>query len=286
MNTPSLDVLTNELHLALGVIGDEKASDQQVAEARNRVEELTTQIVSIAKHSDSPVYLINLTGKQYLLARSYGSFWIPGKRENEPYSVFCVMGRGAKIDTGRGGEATQDRGWRVKLDTVYVTAAAVAKDLAREINGDLPQMQVLRKTAAAPDGRVVKTLGVFISTTRVPTPTLLNEERKKLHAYWAALVTEGNALWAKTKDYKLISDLMREAVDGLGVSTEWHDDYTNRQVCEGCGQSVRNNIAKCPQCGAILDEEKARRLYPQDYAIPPVDDDEEVVAGRGRRKTA
>jgi hypothetical protein len=138
-----------------------------------------------------------------------------------------------------------------------VTALSVAKDVAREINGDLPAISGMR---GKKDQRVAKTMGVFISSNRRPSKELLEENLNVLKGYFATLVAEGNAVFNKTKDYRQVSDLARDAAEYLGVSTEWHENLLNRQICPGCGESVRLGIAKHPSCGAILDEDKAYTL--------------------------
>jgi hypothetical protein len=254
----NLDALNNELKAIMGMLGSDKATEREKSAGRDRLTELTDQIVGISKRGDAPMFLINLLDKQWLIQRSYSSFYIRGKEPGEDYSVTEITGRKAMIDTGRGGEANaRDRGWSVKLDTLYYTASQIIKDIAREINGDLPAIAGLRGKKGE---RIVKTMGVFISPTRRPSVELMEEAKAHLNVYFATLVAEGNAIFNKTKDYRLVSDLARDAAEYLGVSTEWHENLLNRQTCPGCGDQVRIGIAKHAVCGAILDFEKAYEL--------------------------
>lgn len=254
----SLDTLQNEMKSVMMVLGSDKATDKEKNLAHTRLSEITDKIVELSKRGDAPVYLINLTEKQWMVSRSYSSFFIRGREEGEEYSVTEITGRKAFLDSGRGGEPnTRDRGWSVKLDTLYVTAMSVAKDVAREINGDLPAISGMR---GKKDKRVAKTMGVFISTTRRPSKEMLEENLMVLKTYFATLVAEGNAVYNKTKDYRQVSDLARDAAEYLGVSTEWHENLLHRQICPGCGESVAMGIAKHPACGAILNEDKAYLL--------------------------
>jgi hypothetical protein len=254
----TLDTLNNELKSIMAMLGSDKAGEREKAAGRDRLAELTDQIVGISKRGDAPVYLVNLLDKQWLVQRSYSSFFVRGKEPGDDYAVTEVTGRKAVIDTGRGGEANQrDRGWVVKLDTLYYTAMQIAKDICKEVNGDLPAISGMR---GKKDKRVAKTMGVFVSPTRRPSAELLEAERARLNVYFATLVAEGNAAFNKTKDWRLVSDLARDAAEYLGVSTEWHENLLNRQVCPGCGEQVSLNIAKHPACGAILDEDRAYEL--------------------------
>jgi hypothetical protein len=254
----SLDSLQNELKSIMILLGSDKATEKEKSIGHIRLSEITEKIVELSKRGDAPVYLINLTDKQWMVHRSYSSFFVRGREQGEDYAVTEITGRKAFLDSGRGGESNhRDRGWTVKLDTLYVTALSVAKDVAREINGDLPAISGMR---GKKDQRVAKTMGVFISSNRRPSKELLEENLNVLKGYFATLVAEGNAVFNKTKDYRQVSDLARDAAEYLGVSTEWHENLLNRQICPGCGESVRLGIAKHPSCGAILDEDKAYTL--------------------------
>lgn len=254
----TLDQLNAELQQIMVMLGNEELEATKKQKAYERISELTEQIVGISKRGDAPVYVVNLTSKRWIVNRSYSSFWIPGRAEGQEYSVTEITGRSAVIDTGRGGEANpRDHGWRVKFDSLYYTAHNIAIDVAREINGDLPAMISTRQAETT---RLVKTMGVFVSPTRVPAPDLLASEKKKMEVFCAALLSEGNAVWDRTKDYRQISDLYRFGAEYLGISTEWHENLLNRMPCPGCGESVRKNIATHPACGAILDRAKAEAL--------------------------
>lgn len=254
----TLDLLNNELKSVMAMLGSEKSTEKEKLQGHERLSQLTDQIVGISKRGDAPVYLINMLDKQWLIQRSYSSFFVRGKEPGEDYAVTEIVGCRAVIDTGRGGEANKrDRGWIVKLDTLYYTAMQIANDVCREINGDLPAISGMR---GKKDVRISKTMGVFTSPTRRPSPELLEANKATLNVYFATLVAEANAVFNKSKDWRMISDLARDAAEYLGVSTEWHENLLNRQICPGCGESVRIGIAKHPSCGAILDDARAYEL--------------------------
>lgn len=224
----SLDSLNNELKMIMATLGQEKVSEDAKAKAHARLAELTDQIVNISKSGDAPEYIINLTGKRWIVNRSYSSFWIPGRKNGELYSSTKINGRDAVIDTGRGGEVSgPGQGWRVKLDKLYYTAHQIALDIEKEINSDLPAMfATSTQSLESSQSKIKKTMGVFISTTAVPDQALLRDNLKVLLTFCAALVNEGNAVWSKTKDYRQISDLYRFGADYLDISTEWHQSLT------------------------------------------------------------
>jgi len=253
----NLEKLQSEMNMVLATIGQEKISDAARKQAHDRLAELTSQIVSISKRGDTPEYIVNLTDKKWLVNRCYASYLIKGREPGEQYSVTKIEGRPAYLDTGRGGEASvADRGWRVKLDNLYVTASQIAADVVREINGDLPAI-ISGRTARG--GKITKTMGVFISHTPRPQQDVLNTALLELKTYFSALVADGNATWSKTKDYRQISDLCRDAAEYLGISTEWHM-LLNTEQCPGCGAQVVPGIAVHPACGAILDHALAEKL--------------------------
>ena len=148
-------------------------------------------------------------------------------------------------------------GWNVKLDPLYYTAKQITKDICREINGDLPALQAGQKRNGQ---KIEKTMGVFASTTRKPSAELIEKHKAILNVYYTALIDEGNILWRKAHDYRLVSDLCREACDYLGVSTEWHQSLELKQYCTGCGIETRAGVAICSACGAVLDWDKANEL--------------------------
>lgn len=260
MKTPSskapIDVMKTELDQVLASLGHPEITEQQKTVAYARISELTDEIMKISKRDGGSLYIINILPKKFIpngawrVGRSYASFQIPGREDDAPYSVTEVTSHIARIDTGRGGQGVSgSAGWRVKLDSFPIAARDVANDIAREINGDLPSMES--------GSRAPKTLGVFVSPTRIPSPEQLESERSKLNVYLSAWVSEGNAIWRKTKDYRKVSDISRMAAELLNISTDWHENFASLIPCPACGTKIAPDLAKCSACSAILDREKA-----------------------------
>lgn len=254
----TIDSLQLEAKQIMEMLGNDETSEENRARGQARLSDILLQMGNISKSGDAPVFLINLTAHRHIANRSYSSFWLKGKLPNEQYAVLEVTGRSAVLDAGRGGEAVGNGlGWRVKLDKYYIPAKDIADDLCREFNGDLPAISSTRQAAAT---FVKKTMGVFISQTRVPSKELLAKNILELKAYYSVLISEANAIWNKTKDYKLISDLHRDAAEYMGVSLPWHENLLSQEDCIGCGTKVKAGIAKCLHCNAILNEQLAIQL--------------------------
>jgi hypothetical protein len=257
-NTLSIEALHAEMNQILGMLSGTEVTAEARELAHVRISEISDLMTKFAKSGDVSVYLINLLPKRWYLKRSYASFLIAAKEKDKAFSVTEITGYSGKIDTGRGAEARRDgRGWQVKLDGKYWSAMQVAKDLSRQINGDLPPLQHVDVNEGQ---RIEKTQGVFISPSRMPAPELLETERAKLNIYMSALVEEGNYIYRETGNMRRINGLSREACDYLGIYTEWHRSLKLREYCEGCGAELRASVVKCQTCGAIRDWDRAFSL--------------------------
>lgn len=74
------------------------------------------------------------------------------------------------------------------------------------------------------------------------------------------LVAEGDMLFSKPQERQNIMDIHRTACIELNQEREWCYRPKVLVDCEGCGTPNKPGIAVCPQCGAVLDREKAARL--------------------------
>jgi hypothetical protein len=115
--------------------------------------------------------------------------------------------------------------------------------------------------------------GVFVSDGPVPTDEEIDAATGKLHATYSALVREadekaqvngGMELGDNGKYQAAITKDHIEAARVLGLNPSWAKIQGKMIECEGCGQPVTPNAVRCPHpgCGAILNEEKARKLFP------------------------
>jgi hypothetical protein len=110
--------------------------------------------------------------------------------------------------------------------------------------------------------------GVFIAAGEEPTKAELLEAHAKLNAHYARLVQTGDNYHAQGgKAVDDIQALHRDAVKRLGLSRPWAAANQAMVPCAGCQQPVLPGTVRCPHagCGAVLDEAKARVLYPHLY---------------------
>lgn len=243
---------------------DEKLTPEEREVARMQAFELANSVLDEVTRGEKPVFIVNLSKKRFICSRSYASFWIKGAWQDERYAVTAIHGAKSYRDAGYGGEPYQNAfgaGWKPKGVADAYTAMQIAKDIVREINGDLPQVQTSFVSETNTQGlRVFKTLGVFISETEVPSETDLKAAEDNLAYYDAALISEGNLIYEKTHDYKQIGALHHEAAARRGVNTAWHENYLDRLTCPGCGGQVMKSAARCPNatCGWILNVEAVK----------------------------
>ena len=89
------------------------------------------------------------------------------------------------------------------------------------------------------------------------------EQAKKYQENWARrLVTVADDDWNKFHSHRAISDLHRWAAGYLGLNR----DYTSLEKqfetaeCPACGLNIRQGVAICFNCKAVLDPEKAKKF--------------------------
>jgi hypothetical protein len=242
---------------------NDTSSPEEREEAKVQALDLAQRICAIKGEGDAPVFLVNLTPKRWLLTRTYATYWIGGKVKGELYRSTVIAPATAWRDAGFGGEPfsvlkfEMTKGWKPKGAPITYRARDIAKDLCREINGDLPGLQVtdVNSQADTDTPNTQKFMGVFLSDTEVPGREDLEANTSKLRAYYAALVSEGNMIYERTKDYRMISSLCHVAARELDIETEWHQNLLDRKDCPGCGTKVSSRAARCPQCKWILNLE-------------------------------
>jgi hypothetical protein len=246
-----------ELQSLSAKVLDGKLSEAQRDEFRKKTVELANQISVLAQKGEGPVYIINLNRRTFKANRSYGAYWIAGRLQNKPFASTVIA---PVMASGWSREAA----WEKKR---FYSGREVADDLCKEINGDLPFFQVagpFRNLDNSQGPRIRKTLGAFVCDISVPSTKQLEAEVHALEAYYAGLIDEARAIYAKTRDRKLLSDLHFEAAEYLGIDDEdWCSGFAETQTCTGCGKRVNAKAAMCSSCGWILnvsEYEKQQKL--------------------------
>src|ERR1700690_3620960 len=102
----------------------------------------------------SDAVIANITGQQYVLHRTYGTFLIPGREDGEEFSSTRVTSRTAVMDYG-------DK----RTLPLPISAREIAEDLCREINSDAGEQSFL---------------GVFVCAGNAPTEEELLGARTRL----------------------------------------------------------------------------------------------------------
>jgi hypothetical protein len=119
--------------------------------------------------------------------------------------------------------------------------------------------------------------GVFLATGPVPTEAEKAAAREKLDNTYDARVREadqkaevngGAEVGDNGVSYPGITKDHIHACVALGLDRPWARRNAKMIPCLGCGQPVAPAAVRCPHsgCGAILDEARARQLFPHLYA--------------------
>ena len=66
-------------------------------------------------------------------------------------------------------------------------------------------------------------------------------------------------MWARSHNFREISDTHRRAALALGLEREWAYVPQKMVDCPVCGEKVKPGVALCRHCGAVLDPEKAAK---------------------------
>jgi hypothetical protein len=256
LNLDELQKLQADLQLLNLRVLNEKLGEGEREAARKKTVELANRIAMVAEKGDAPVFIINLNKRLFRAQRSWGSnYWISGCGKKQ-FSSTLILPVVASKQAGPGNK-------NKPTERVYISARKVAEDICREINGDLLALGVSSTFSSANEQegpRLRKTLGVFISDSSIPAKEHLEQEELDLSAYYAALVDEGDAIYAKNRDRKFLSNLHFEAAAYLGVDDrEWTMNYLSQVSCPGCGARVSMRAAICPTCKWVLNVEAVQK---------------------------
>lgn len=256
LNLEELLKLQQELHVLNLRVMNEKLGESEREAARKKTVELANRIAMVAEKGDAPVFIINLNKRRFAVTRSWGSnYWIPGCGKKQ-FSSTVILPAVASKQAGPGNKNRP-------TEQVYISARKLAADICREINGDLLDLGVSSTFSSASEEqgpRLRKTLGAFVSDSSIPDKQLLDREIEDLTAYYAALVDEGDAIYAKNRDRKFLSNLHFEAAAYLGIDDrEWTMNYLTQISCPGCASKVSMRAAICPTCKWILNAEAVQK---------------------------
>lgn len=91
--------------------------------------------------------------------------------------------------------------------------------------------------------------------------SLLEERREQQINWFNNLIRQADDDWKKARLHRMISGPQRAAAESLGLKREWMltDDF-KLSDCPACGTAIKSNIAVCPVCKAIIDQERASQF--------------------------
>ena len=181
-------------------------------------------ICNITEQSHGPIYF------------DFGQFVVEGCREGEKYRMTLVTDRISRVDQGE-----------KRTTELAVGALEIAHELARHINGDIGDDSFM---------------GVFVCERAEPTKEELEGARERLRAYYERVVLVADDDFQRSRQSLLIPDFARRAAKALNLEKGYVQSSVRMEPCIGCGKPQREGIAMCGDCGAILDEAKARKIYP------------------------
>lgn len=210
----------------------------------------------IVKGFLAEAYVININREPMpAVARSYRSpYRIPSPTGDHEYTSTKIEWVNEKYDVGdynplRGRD---NRGERI------ISALAIAEDICQEINSRIP-------------GVTDSFWGVFASESPKPRQWELEEARKRLDNVFTQLVAAADQDWERYHRHDFIADTARVAAKNLGIEDRgWLVIARRKEKCPACGlELAAPDVAIHPACGAILNDEKARKFRLGPYAGRP-----------------
>lgn len=130
----------------------------------------------------------------------------------------------------------------------------------------------------APDafnvGGNLNNYGCFWSTNNPPLVEEVVAATKRMENTYKKELEKLAAIESKNPEdaRSVANDISHAAADYFGVSTSWHRTDLVPKVkagsidCPNCSEKIAATAAVCRHCSAIIDEPKARKLFPQMFA--------------------
>ena len=106
--------------------------------------------------------------------------------------------------------------------------------------------------------------GLGVTEQWPPSAQDLKEANARFNAKLDELTREGDKYYEQRK-HDDISDFHRYAARRRKLAKPWLNENPDLVACAACGSQVMPNIAVCPQCSATLNEELARKFFPERY---------------------
>jgi hypothetical protein len=249
-------------------------------DASNKIEHVLTGIPGPIRlvMEQNKVYIFNVGPWAYTRHHgTQGSFFIPACRPEEDCSgPLLYHGKPglpslipeSVVDAVNGRSVTYK--WDLTMEGAKLALDIVGKSAFRDSSDDLTQY------------------GVFIAEGAVATEEEIDAAHDRLNEHYDKLVryadgafevNGGMEIGDNGKSYSGITKDHVNAARALGLDRPWARKNAKQVPCEACGQPVAVNAVRCHHagCGAILDEEKARRLFPHLYVTAATEEKKAVA---------
>ena len=210
-----------------------------------------------------PVYVFNIGPKSHR-RQGYagGEYNIAACEQGQPYSKPTIL-NGFIADEYNLGDGRGGMSWNAE------EGADVAKDVVG-IGSTSPELSAMTTN--------LEWWGVFIASGQNPTaeeqkdpaytkgekPTKweLAQAKSKLDKLMARILSEGDRIapFQNDPNSEKLTQIHFDAAAYLKQPRNWANPVQAMSDCPGCGNPVKQNIAKCGSCGAILDRVKAIEL--------------------------
>jgi hypothetical protein len=176
------------------------------------------------------------------IAFDFGNFTIEPCKPGEEYELTEINDRISVMDVGEKHRTEQ-----------AVGALDIAHDLVRMIN---------ENAGGGADGKGGY-MGVFVCKGSKPTKEELAAAHEKMRAFAEHYVHIADDEYARFGRPAFIPDFARFCATYLKREKEWNVDTSVYVACPGCQKGISPKAVRCPYCQAVIDEQKARKLYPQ-----------------------
>lgn len=189
------------------------------------------------------VYIFSVAPEPHIVSKGgLGEFLIPGANGKRVSSPLVIKGRHPEHMHLGGPVAPVN----------YVDGKILAQDIVGILSADKGL------------GRHTSNLewhGVFISENEKPSEREISAAEAKRVEYLQRLVADADQK-AMRGQIGSIDAEERKAAHELNLKKSWAEKPSAMDTCPACGTAVGQNIAVCPQCTAVLNEDLARKFFP------------------------
>ena len=116
--------------------------------------------------------------------------------------------------------------------------------------------------------RVSKEREKFFSECRAAvTKKEVEIAKANLIAYYQQLCKDADRLWATMNTRNEVGIHHQEAAEAIGYEPAWASTPNAKKDCPACGGKIKEDVAICTHCEAVIDDEKARQYKVGPYKV-------------------